>query len=712
MKKLLHLIFIGVFFLGSISIKAQEVTFPYNGTTNLTVNSSSNINQGIKINFNDLDVVNNFFTQNQNTIYMYIALETNNVLSSWEYPYGSINNTATLIAVPLNADNNVGASPNNYSVTINPRDYFTAVPAGTTVYGYHVLFRNQFGVGGNNQTVDLYIDLQDAVYSTTCIGGNGNYDDADCDGILNSCDFDDDNDGIPDISESTCTLSGQTVRIGYIPNSRDLDTDNGYTFDGTYMIGSGTLKLANLANFGPAGTVKANVVFVPISANPITKADISALNLNIVFIGGIDDLSLNSYISAAELNAVKDWSDDSPRNVVVVSQFQAIQWGSTVTSGNVNPNTPTPLGAVSPIFNGPFGTVASFTQGGGFQAYFNSALSCSQQSLARDNSGRTTVYIDGVYNDILLSDIDILTSLGDVSAGNAITTNNDKLFANIWAFAINQSLCSGLDTDADLIPNQFDLDSDNDGCLDALEGDENVTTAQLVTASGSVVVGTGSSAASQNLGNTVDSNGVPTIVNSGGAADIGGDQGQGAGSTQNSASKDPQCLKFGCTSAMYLSQNTPAALYDINTASNPFTFPQIGANSGINYNSIGVNPLDGFIYGTIVNSNQIIRIYSDGTYTNLGAVTGLPVLTYNSGEIDDLGNYYVKQNTNNNTLYKINLTTLTATSQTLTASINVPDMAYNVVTDLLYGVNSTNGQLVSINPTTGAVVGIGITPGR
>jgi hypothetical protein len=90
-----------------------------------------------------------------------------------------------------------------------------------------------------------------------------------------------------------------------------------------------------------------------------------------------------------------------------------------------------------------------------------------------------------------------------------------------------------LDTDSDGIPDYLDLDSDNDGCVDALEGDENVTSAQLVTASGTVAVGFGSSASKQNLGNTVDTNGIPTIVNAGGAADIGGDVGQGVGISIN-----------------------------------------------------------------------------------------------------------------------------------------------------------------------------------
>jgi len=167
---------------------------------------------------------------------------------------------------------------------------------------------------------------------------------------------------------------------------------------------------------------------------------------------------------------------------------------------------------------------------------------------------------------------------------------------------------------------------------------------------------------------------------------------------------------FGCTSALYLSQTN--SLYEVVTSSNPLTYPLIGTAS-VNYNSTAINPLNGVMYGIQTpTSNVLVSINADGTSVNLGAVSGLPTgVTYNSGEIDNLGNYYVKVNTNNNQLYKINLSTLTASLITLSASINVPDIAFNITNGLLYGVNSTNGQLVSINPTTAVVTAIGITPG-
>ena len=71
------------------------------------------------------------------------------------------------------------------------------------------------------------------------------------------------------------------------------------------------------------------------------------------------------------------------------------------------------------------------------------------------------------------------------------------------------------DTDKDGIPNRLDLDSDNDGCVDAIEGGATISPSQVVAASGTVAVGFGSGAANQNLGTTVDTNGVPTILSGG-----------------------------------------------------------------------------------------------------------------------------------------------------------------------------------------------------
>lgn len=94
-----------------------------------------------------------------------------------------------------------------------------------------------------------------------------------------------------------------------------------------------------------------------------------------------------------------------------------------------------------------------------------------------------------------------------------------------------------VDTDNDGIPDYLDLDSDGDGCPDAIEGDENVKYSQL-NPDGSINVTT--------VG--VNSNGFPNIVNQGGVADIGGDEGQGIGSSQDPSINACKCHKSAVTS--------------------------------------------------------------------------------------------------------------------------------------------------------------------
>lgn len=111
-------------------------------------------------------------------------------------------------------------------------------------------------------------------------------------------------------------------------------------------------------------------------------------------------------------------------------------------------------------------------------------------------------------------------------------------------------LCSDfpgdLDTDGDGVPDHLDLDSDGDGCPDAVEGAENVLVTQLLP-NGTINI-------AANGG--VNSQGVPNLVNAGGAADTDGQIGQGIG-----FSKDPtvsvgcKCEKPAATSGVNLPVN-------------------------------------------------------------------------------------------------------------------------------------------------------------
>ncbi|MGG1923674.1 hypothetical protein AB1278_17810 [Chryseobacterium sp. NRRL B-14798] len=115
------------------------------------------------------------------------------------------------------------------------------------------------------------------------------------------------------------------------------------------------------------------------------------------------------------------------------------------------------------------------------------------------------------------------------------------------------------DPDGDGISNELDLDSDNDGCLDAIEGSANFVAANLITAGGTVTVGIGSAALNQNLcgdGSCVDANGIPITAGAG----------QGIGSSQNLAINGCQtgCYKPGITTGTPL--DTRVGITSLNRA--------------------------------------------------------------------------------------------------------------------------------------------------
>ncbi len=113
----------------------------------------------------------------------------------------------------------------------------------------------------------------------------------------------------------------------------------------------------------------------------------------------------------------------------------------------------------------------------------------------------------------------------------------------------------------------------------------------------------------------------------------------------------------------------------------------------------------------------LLRIDPDtGEITSLGPVTDLPVPndTYNAGEIDEFGNYYVRRSgTQTGTIYKIDLNTISATTISLSGNSGAmsPDFAYNKTNGLLYFISSTSnaneGKLHTIDPATGVVTVVG-----
>ena len=112
------------------------------------------------------------------------------------------------------------------------------------------------------------------------------------------------------------------------------------------------------------------------------------------------------------------------------------------------------------------------------------------------------------------------------------------------------------DTDSDGIPNFLDLDSDGDGCSDAIEGGDKVIESQL---------------SNNRISGSVDANGVPVLVNSGGGADVDGLQGQGVG-LSNTTTKAVVSITNLTPTSQTICLNSTAQALSLTTAVTPSNF--------------------------------------------------------------------------------------------------------------------------------------------
>lgn len=167
-----------------------------------------------------------------------------------------------------------------------------------------------------------------------------------------------------------------------------------------------------------------------------------------------------------------------------------------------------------------------------------------------------------------------------------------------------------------------------------------------------------------------------------------------------------------CGPAMYMSQGlnstTNTSLYLVDTTAKPaFALNLLGTGS-VPYNALGFNPADLYMYAIGIGTRNLYRVGSDGSTQLVGAITGLPTPasgdSYNAGEIGTDGFMYVMSQGAVSTIYKINLTTNTATALNLSKTVTGADLAW--LNGKLYTVNSGtggDGSVSAIDPTTGTV---------
>lgn len=299
--------------------------------------------------------------------------------------------------------------------------------------------------------------------------------DFDNDGINDTIDIDDDNDGILDIDEGYVAASSSSD--GFVLAGKS----NNYTFGGG-SFGNIDGKMAEPSNFGVGGIVtEVSVSVVP------TTATINSTYLSqgrLLFDGYTPDANY----TASEITTIDQWvrngnilmstNDNADYDPIsshygLVANISQEAIGTNWTVENVD----------HPLVNGTLGLkidlrgqiiVAAETISG-----FTGTILPDDIVLARGLASVPTVVLRplGAGYILFTGDEGIFRN---VSSGTTfIAADNEDVFAaSILAWALETSTNgSSLDSDSDGVPNHLDLDSDNDGCSDAFESAATTSTA-------------------------------------------------------------------------------------------------------------------------------------------------------------------------------------------------------------------------------------------
>lgn len=332
--------------------------------------------------------------------------------------------------------------------------------------------------------------------------------------------------------------SSAGVSISFNP---DLDSDNDGILDSNECKGLNRIRRGNFSASpsGTSGSYSATTFpFITGNAWTFASANTTGSNVasgNTLYWGNIAvPASFGNGIALEKdgktqritqaLNNVNVSSTDGIKPQIVVAKFAATNGGNALVNSGL-------AATFTLSYNGTRYVSVTTTNG--------TAASVLTVNYLNGASGNlTAITMDTAVANWVITLPDAAANSGNLVLGFIDSTPDSNSSGDNFALG-DISLTTCADTDGDLKLDMFDLDSDDDGCPDAIEGDENVVQAQL-NPDGSINI-------AANGG--VDANGVPNLVNNGGAADIGGDQGQGPGSAYNAAVNPCYCYKLPLTNA-------------------------------------------------------------------------------------------------------------------------------------------------------------------
>ena len=332
--------------------------------------------------------------------------------------------------------------------------------------------------------------------------------DSDGDGVPNWQDLDDDNDGILDTAEGFCeTQSVYTMNMAStLASANSSFNANGAVFNLVYNLTSGTA----VAGLGTTFSIP----FTYSDFNNTTSlvdhrwegfnSNGNRLHIRPVTLPLYTNLPANNSTNESyNLAQTPDWNFKNWINTGAIDKLGTF----TTTIGNI-PAVSNP--SINSISSSPIILYSSWNVGGSAIASGGYYGAMQIQPVPESGDFASTADYNATYGQSYIWDY---TAFNSAPASNFPSNAGDRGLITITQNSI--IVCNHRDTDGDGIPDYLDLDSDGDGCPDAIEGGATFTTANLVTATGTIATQTPNQNLGNTVGNTAPTLGVPTIAGAG-----------------------------------------------------------------------------------------------------------------------------------------------------------------------------------------------------
>lgn len=456
--------------------------------------------------------------------------------------FSIISNTGGATASVLGNDTICGAAATTSTVTVSA---VGVVPTGLTLNtNGTITVANSVTAGGYAVNYSI-CEIASPTNCTTSTAYVLVQDDNDGDGLIDSQDLDDDNDGVLDIIEDCTSYLAQNVTGAWKGKTTSTATVS-----------------------GTAGTaVNTAVTYNDYQNNFVVNTSGSLTDGRRTVTGNINrTVTFSPAVPASEIAFLIEDVD--------------LPAGNSFVNYTLTVNGTAPVGLFLPVIYNTANPYLIYTQDGIIVKSGN----VNNQQLLLKGIGSTLV-----------------STLTIVSSGLPA----DAILYSVYA----KNIC---DTDNDGIANSVDLDSDGDSCFDAVEGDEAVLLSHL-NANGSI-----NTTANGGVGATATTNnGVPNLVNSGGASDSGSDNGQGIGTSANAALKNPSCYTLVLTADSYSGPSGTAFVISNILANDTLdtVTPVIGVSAGqVTISQSGVWTT-GITLNTATGAVSIANTVAGGVYT-------------------------------------------------------------------------------------------------